>query len=171
MAHDLILGDTRRNWGTGAAFYSPTPNPGLEDAANSDPGTLAEATRREIAKAASLVMKLSRSRRLPPADFDAYRKFHDAWITYSAQHAGNWAPRDNLNLWNLRQINRQFDARFMVFDAVAKAPIRRPDVPVPGTSLAPIAPPAGHPVAVLLGIGIGIGALAWLGGQKKWRPV
>ena len=171
MAHDLILGSTKRDWGTGASFYPPTPNPGLEDASSMDPSDLAEAVRHEIASATNLAIKLSKSKRLPPADYAAFKKFHTAWNIYSGQHSGKWTKRDNLNLWNLRQINRQFDARFMVFDAVAKAPIRRPDVPVPGTSLAPIAPPAGHPVAVLLGIGIGIGALAWLGGQKKWRPV
>ena len=171
MSYDLILGDTKRDWGTGASFYPPTPNPGLEDASSMDPSDLAETTRHEIAKTTNLAVRLSNAKRLPPADYEVYKKSHSAWITYSGQHQGNWAPRDNLNLWNLRQINRQFNGRFMVFDAVAKTPIRRPDVPVPGTSMVPAARPAGHPVAVLLGIGIGIGALAWLGGQKKWRPV
>jgi hypothetical protein len=171
MAYDLILGQTRRNWGSGA--HPQAPDPGLDDAIRTDPSDLAEAVRHEIAKTANLATKLSRDKRIPPADFDAYQKFHSAWILYSDQHSGNWMKQDRLNLWNLREINRQFDTRFRVFDAVAKTPIKKPETPQasPGTDLAAAAPPSGHPVAVLLGVGLAIGALTWLGGQERYRPV
>jgi hypothetical protein len=167
MAYDLIRGHTTRDWSTGSV-PAPTPNPGLEDAASSDPGALAESAVREIARTTNLAVKLARSKRLPPADYEAFKKFHRAWMAYHDRHAGDWAQRDNLNLWNLRQIGRQFDARFKVFDKVAQAPIT---VDTSSTDLAPTSRVAGHPVAVLLGAGLAIGALAWLGGQKKWRPV
>jgi hypothetical protein len=172
MAYDLILGQTARDWSSSGSFIRfPTPNPGLEDASSMDPSDMAESTRHEIARTTNLAVRLSKAKRLPPADYDAYRKFHSFWIDYSGHHSGRWAPRDNLNLWNIRQINKQFDGRFAIFDAVAKAPIKKPGLATPGTSLATIAPPARHPVAVLLGVGLAIGALAWLGGQKKYRPV
>ncbi len=169
MSYDLILGDTKRDWGTGASFYPPTPNPGLEDASSMDPSDLAEAVRHEIASATNLAIKLSKSKRLPPADYAAFKKFHTAWNIYSGQHSGKWTKRDNLNLWNLRQINRQFAGRFKAFDVIASVPIKRPESPSTNMVLAGASP--GHPVAVLLGAGLAIGALAWLGGQRKYRPV
>ena len=174
MSFDLILGNTSRDWACGGgapavAITPPTPDPGMEAASRSDPAALAQATNDEIAETASLFIRLSRSKRIPPADHDAYRKFHAAWIAYSDQHARDWAQRDNLSLWNFRQIDKQFNARFKVFDTVAKTPITKPGAP--GTDMVAAAPSPGHPVAVLLGTGLAIGALAWLGGQKKWRPV
>jgi len=167
MAYDLILGQTKRNWGSGA--HPQAPDPGLDDAIRTDPSELAEATRHDIARTTNLAVRLSKAKRLPPADHDAYRQFHSTWIAYSGRHSGNWVKQDRLALWNLREINRQFDSRFKVFDTVATVPIKRPDAP--GTDLATVPVPSGHPVAFLLGVGLAIGALTWLGGQKRYRPV
>lgn len=169
MAYDLIRGRTSRDWACGAGrdilVSTPTPNPGMENASNLDPSALAEDTRHEIAKTTSLAIQLAKAKRLPPADYAAFKKFHRAWIAYSDQHARDWAQRDNLSLWNFRQIDKQFNARFKVFDTVAKTPITKPGAP--GTDMVAAAPSPGHPLAVILGTGLAIGALAWLGGQKK----
>ena len=143
--HHVIRPDLGRHetgLGHRSLIYPPTPNPGLEDASSMDPSDLAEAVRHEIASATNLAIKLSKSKRLPPADYAAFKKFHTAWNIYSGQHSGKWTKRDNLNLWNLRQINRQFNARFKVFDTVAKTPITKPGAPSPAVVGGPRPPQA-----------------------------
>ena len=78
-------------------------------------------------------------------------------------------------MWNLRELNRQFSMRFAVFDKVASTPLRRPGAPEPAeldTRIAfrppgSVADAVGHPWAILLGAGLTLGALTWLGGQKR----
>ena len=176
MAHDLILGTTTRDWSCGRLAPAPTPASGsFEETTSMDPAALAEAVRHEIATNTSRALRLHQAGRLPISDFNAYRKFHTAWIAFSGRRTGRWSAKDKLNLWNLRELNRQFSMRFAVFDKVASTPLRRPGAPEPAeldTRIAfrppgSVADAVGHPWAILLGAGLTLGALTWLGGQKR----
>ena len=179
MAYDLILGTTTRDWSCGrlAPALSSTSR-SFEATASMDPSALAEAVRHEIATNTSLALRLHKAGRLPVSDFNAYRKFHSAWIAFSDRRAGRWAVKDRLNLWNLQELNRQFASRFAVFDKVASTKLRKPGAPGPAeldTRIAfrppgSVAEAVGHPWAILLGAGLTLGALTWFGGQKGRQP-
>lgn len=180
MAYDLILGNTNRDWSCGRLIEAPAPiSRSFETTASMDPAALAEVVRHEIATNTSLALRLHKAGRLPGSDYNAYRKFHSAWIAFSDRRAGRWAAKDRLNLWNLRELNRQFSGRFSVFDKVASTKLQRPGTPGPvelDTRIAfrppgSVAEAVGHPWAILLGAGLTLGALTWLGGQKRLRPV
>lgn len=196
MAYDLALGQTSRDWSCGESAVlararearvvgvgvtgpqSPKgdPKPALETAADANPVELAETVRSEIARNASLAIRLKKAKRLPEAEFATYRKFHTAWIDYWDFHKGRFRAQDNLNLWNLRELNKQFAKRFKILDDLAKTPIKRPAAPgTPLETTTEIALPSrsvtGYPWMVLLGAGLTIGTLAWFGRQKTGRPV
>jgi hypothetical protein len=160
----------------------PTPKPALETAAAANPINLAKTVQSEIARNASIAIRLRKAKRLPDAEFVTYRKFHSAWIDYWDFHKGRFRTQDNLNLWNLRELNRQFAGRFKILDDLAKTPLQRPaapgtpqvsttDISLPFRPAGSVASAVGHPWAVLLGAGLALGALTWFGGQKKYQPV
>ena len=181
MAYDLALGQTSRDWSCGGRAI-PTPKPTLESAADANPIELAETVRSEIARNASLAIQLKKTKHLPDAEFAAYRKFHSAWIDYWDFHKGRFRAQDNLNLWNLRELNKQFAGRFKILDDLAKTSIKRPMAPrtplettteitLPSQPGGSVASAVGHPWAVLLGAGLTIGVLAWQGCVRKTKKI
>lgn len=175
MAYDLIRGKTLRDWSCGA---HPVPvsvsKPSLETSASMDPNELAEITRSEIAKNASAVIRLRRAGHLPETEFVSFRKFHAAWDDYWDFHRHKFRKVDSLNLWNLREVNQQFTGRITTLDKLAKTPIKRPVPPRPeNTALAVTPSPvlsstsSGHPWSFLLGAGVTLGVLAFLGRQDQ----
>ena len=183
MAYDLIFGTTTRDWSCGQLPPASAPaSRSFEATANMDPSALAEAVRHEIATTTSMALRLRKTKHIPDSAYHAYRKFHSAWNDYWDFHKGRFHTQDNLNLWNLRELNKQFAGRFKILDDLAKTPLKRPaapgtpqetttDISLPFRPAGSVAEAVGHPWAVLLGAGLAIGALTWFGGQKKYRTV
>ena len=181
MSYDLAFGQTTRDWSCGAHTV-PAPKPALETAAAANPIELSKTVQGEIARNANLAIRLRKAKRLPDAEFASYRKFHSTWIDYYDFHKGRFRTQDNLNLWNLRELNKQFAGRFEILNKLAKTPLTRPatpgtpqevttDIALPFRPAGSVAEAVGHPWAVLIGAGLAIGALTWFGGQKKYRAV
>ena len=169
MSYDLILGDTKRDWAAEEPHSTlPHPQPRARRRLQIRSPHWPRPSSDEIASATNLAIRLSRSKRLPPADHDAYRKFHAAWIVYSDQHARALDTARQPQPVEPPSDQQAVQRQFKVFDTVASTPSRARG---PRHRHGAAAPSPGHPVAVLLGTGLAIGALAWLGGQKKWRPV
>ena len=175
MAYDLLRGKTPRDWSCGA-HPAPVPvsKPSLETSASMDPNELAEITRAEIAKNASAVIRLRRAGRLPDAELVSFRKFHSTWNDYWEFHRHKFRKVDSLNLWNLHEINQQFTRRIVALDKLARTPIKRPAPPKPESTALAVAPPpvvsstsSGHPWSFLLGAGVTLGILTYLGGQDR----
>lgn len=177
MSYDLVLGKTSRDWscGSGPVAIAPSPVPvpasGIETIAAMNPTTLAINTRNEIARCANTIMSLKRASRLPEAEFVAYRKFHSKWIDFWDFHSGKFRSQDLLNLWNLREINRQFIARVKILGKLAQTPIKRPVSPsgplekITETSLTPVTK---GPSWLFWGISSAlVGILSFLGGRQK----
>lgn len=177
MAYDLIRGKTLRDWSCGAhPVPVPVSKPNLEVTASMDPNELAEITRSEIAKNASAVIRLRRAGRLPETELVLFRKFHSAWDDYWEFHQHKFRKPDNLNLWNLREINRQFTGRIATLNNLTKTPIKRPEPPkLESTTLTTLPPSSiassGHPWSFLLGAGVALGILTFLGGQDRKKAM
>ena len=175
MAYDLIRGKTSRDWSCGAHLAPvPASKPSLEVTSNMDPNELAEIIRSEIAKNASAMIRLRRAGHLPEAELVSFRKFHATWDDYWEFHRHKFRKPDSLNLWNLREINRQFTGRIAALDKLARTPIKRPVPPKPESTALAVAPSpvlsstsSGHPWSFLLGAGITLGVLTFLGGQDR----
>jgi hypothetical protein len=177
VAYDLALGQISRDWSCGEHDVS-TPKPALETAADVNPIELAKTVQNEIARNTNLVIRLRKAKHLPEAEFASYRKFHTTWLDYYNFHKGRFRTQDNLNLWNLRELNKQFAGRFQILDNLAKTSIKRPTAPrtplettteivLPSRPGGSVASAVGHPWAVLLGAGLTIGTLAWLSGVRN----
>ena len=169
MAHDLIFGRTKRDWSCGA-HPAPAEPEGLVTQSQVD--ELAKTTNSEIIKSTNLAIKLSRSKRLPDAEKEPFKRFHKKWLAFMDSHRSGCRVEDALALWNFRKVNERFKTRFDVFAKVATTPLRKPSEPSP-TEIASPAPRApAWSWSLPLWAGIAIAGLTWLGGAtKKLEPM
>ncbi len=203
MAYDLVFGQIARNWSSGAHLQSntsSTSNSKLDDTADMPTDALAEATRSEIAKNASLAMRLNKERIYPDAEYEGFKKFHDSWMTYSSQHQAQpgdnpdlwhpttWFPstfgkQDKIALWNFREINKPYTERLTkLAQHKGKARSRLSPHPhpqsvssIPEASASSVSPDS-HPVTssipwlAVLGIGLSVGALVVMSAKGTPSP-
>ncbi len=146
MAHDLLMGRTNRDWSCGKLVVQPRPDADKPWVEEKDPAKLGESARSEIARAASLAVRLSRAGRLPRADKDQFASFHRKWTDFYSSRRGRWGKRDVLLLWNFREAAKKLGARLSAFESIAKIPARAPSgslaVGAPPSGTEPPAPPA-----------------------------
>ena len=169
MAYDLIFGKTKRNWSCGAHPASTDPT-GVVTQAQVD--ELAKTTNDEIVKSTNLAIKLSRSKRMPEAEKEPFKRFHKKWLAFMGSRRDGCRIEDTLALWNFRKLNERFKARFDVLARVAATPLRKPagEGSTETTALAPRI--SAWTWALPLWAGIAIAGLSWLGGTtKKLTPI
>ena len=164
MAYDLIFGKTSRNWSCGAHPASTDPT-GMVTQSQVD--ELAKATNGEIVQSTNLAIKLSRSKRLPDAEKEPFKRFHGKWMAFTASRRDGCRIADALALWNFRKLNERFRSRLDVFARVAATPIRKPagSDAAESTALAPRT--SAWTWTLPLWAGIAIAGLSWLGGATK----
>ena len=164
MAYDLIFGKTGRDWSCGAHPASTDPT-GVVTQAQVD--ELAKSTNGEIVKSTNLAIKLSRSKRMPEAEKEPFKRFHKKWLAFTGSRKDGCRIADALALWNFRKLNERFKARFDVLARVAATPLRKPagEGSAEATALAPRI--SAWTWALPLWAGIAIAGLSWLGGNPK----
>jgi len=169
MAYDLIFGKTKRNWSCGAHPASTDPT-GVVTQAQVD--ELAKSTNGEIVKSTNLAIKLSRSKRMPEAEKEPFKRFHKKWLDFTASRKDGCRIADALALWNFRKLNERFKARFDVLARVAATPIRKPAEEGSAETAALVPRTSAWTWALPLWAGIAIAGLSWLGGTtKKLTPM
>jgi hypothetical protein len=164
MAYDLIFGKTSRNWSCGTHLVSTDPT-GVVTQAQVD--ELAKATNGEIVQSTNLAIKLSRSKRLPDAEKEPFKRFHGKWMAFTASRRNGCRIADALALWNFRKLNERFRSRLDVFARVATTPVGKPIEAAPATAMVPAPKASAWSWAVPLWAGLAIAGLTWLGGTKK----
>jgi hypothetical protein len=164
MAYDLIFGRTKRNWSCGAHPASTDPT-GVVTQAQVD--ELAKTTNGEIVKSTNLAIKLSRSKRMPEAEKEPFKRFHKKWLSFTGSRRDGCRIEDALALWNFRKLNERFKARFDVLARVAATPIRKPAGEGSAETTALVPKISAWTWALPLWAGIAIAGLSWLGGNSK----
>jgi hypothetical protein len=157
MSHDLILGQTSRDWSCGKLVVTPVPERPWD--LLPEAGKQAEAVRSEMSKTATTVIKMRRAGLLPDADWRGFGKLHRQWLNLSDSRRGRWQESDSLLLWNLREACKTFAQRFAALGNLSK-PVGTALVPTSPPPTPPPSPPGSGPWYVALGAAL---ALAGIG--------
>ena len=164
MAYDLIFGKTKRDWSCGAHPTSTDPT-GVATQAQVD--ELAKNTNREIIRSTNLAIKLSRSKRMPEAEKEPFKRFHKKWLAFMENRRNGYRVEDALALWNFRKLNERFRTRFDVLAKVAATPIRKPTETTATETTALVPRTSAWTWMLPLWAGIAITGLTWLSGNSK----
>ena len=169
MSYDLIFGKTKRDWSCGAHPASTDPVGVVTQAQVNE---LARNTNSEIVRTTNLAIKLSRSKRMPDAEKEPFKKFHKKWLSFMDSHKRGCRVEDALALWNFRKLNERFKSRFDLLAKMASTPVGKPMEPAPAEIKTPAPRASAWSWAVPLWAGLAIAGLTWLGGTtKKLTPM
>ena len=187
MARDLILGKTNRDWScgiwAGPVWAGPDKSHkqlALDVAAQIDSKKLGQLVREEIQKNYDTIVRLDTARRLPVVERKAFGVFMRKWVDFGSSRAQKsaqpvFAGEDVVALKNFREANRRFTDRLVVFDQMAKTPIKEPVklTPVTSTEMTQFHPPgwqgptAPRPWGWLISLGLGLAGLGFLVGKNR----
>lgn len=158
MAHDIVLGETNRDWSCGHLVVTERgPWDKLPDAP-----TLAAETRAVFSKAAAAAIKMRRAGRLADADWKDFGKLHRRWLTWSDQHRGRFEERDVLPLWNFRETGKKFAKKL-----AALAALSSPGALVPAKPTEPSLTTNARPWYVALGAALALAGVGLFSTKTK----
>jgi hypothetical protein len=174
MAYDLIFGKIRRNWSCGAVLsLTDAQAPGTLEydlSAKRDALRVGSLARAEIQENINTIVRLDTAKRLPLAVRKEFGGFLKKWYDFNTPRGGKYTPRDFIALVNFREANKRFTERLVIFDQLAKTPLKQPVSP---TSLVPLGLPGSlqplpaRPWGWLFGLGLSLAGLGFIAGKAR----
>jgi hypothetical protein len=122
MAHDLLLGTTRRDWSCGIDLYL-TQDRRREMAqdilSDREVGELGKLVDDEIQQSYREIVRLNTSQKIPADLRRSFRPLLARWQEFSGPRQGKFAGSDYVALVNFRDENRQFAQKLATISATA----------------------------------------------------